>query len=68
MPWVDSVSRLKDYAYAKNIDVAQWQLVTGGKEEIYTLARTSYFADEGFGKTVTDVTDFLQTEKVILID
>jgi protein SCO1/2 len=68
MPWIDSVAKLKDYALAKNIDINQWQLVTGEKEEIYALARTSYFADEGFGKTVTDVTDFLHTEKVILID
>lgn len=41
--------------------------MTGDREEIYALARTSYFADEdlGFGKG-TD--DFLHTENFVLVD
>lgn len=68
MPWVDSVARLNEYAQLNEIDAKKWHLVTGPKEEIYRLARTSYFADEGFGKTVTSLEDFLHTEKIILID
>ena len=68
MPWVDSVSRLKEYAKLNEIDGEKWHLVTGEQEEIYSLARQSYFADEGFGKSVTDPSDFLHTEKMILID
>ncbi|MGL1887910.1 MAG: SCO family protein [Reichenbachiella sp.] len=68
MPWVDSVGRLKTYAKRNDIDAKQWHLLTGDKNTIYKLARQSYFADEGFGKTVTTEEDFLHTEKLILID
>lgn len=68
MPWVDSVARLAEYATLNDIDTDQWQLVTGDKTDIYRMARTSYFADEGFGKTVTTEEDFLHTENIILID
>jgi protein SCO1/2 len=68
MPWVDSVSVLKSYAELKGVNSAQWHLVTGTKADIYTTARDSYFADEGFGKTVTIESDFLHTENIVLID
>lgn len=68
MPWVDSVERLHAYAELNDVNVDHWQLLTGDKSIIYNLARTSYFADEGFGKTVTTAEDFLHTEKLILID
>lgn len=68
MPWVDSVERLNQYALLNEINDKKWHLLTGSKEEIYKLARTSYFADEGFGKTLTSMEDFLHTEKIILID
>ena len=32
------------------------------------MARASYFADEGFGKSVTLEDDFLHTETIVLID
>lgn len=68
MPWVDSVGRLAEYAALNDIDVNQWQLVTGDKADLYQMARESYFADEGFGKTVTTDEDFLHTENIILVD
>jgi protein SCO1 len=68
MPWVDDVEQLRKYARLNEIDSKQWHLLTGDKNVIYDLARKSYFADEGFGKTVTDESDFLHTEKLILID
>ncbi|WP_084190545.1 SCO family protein [Reichenbachiella agariperforans] len=68
MPWVDSVARLQEYATLNQIHADQWHLLTGDKTKIYELARNSYFADEGFGKTVTTEEDFLHTEKLILID
>lgn len=68
MPWVDSVHILKAYAERNQIDSKKWLLLTGDKSEIYQLGRQSYFADEGFGKSVTDESDFLHTENVILID
>ena len=68
MPWVDSVGRLAEYAKLNDINADQWQLVTGDKKKLYSMAREAYFADEGFGKTVTVEEDFLHTENIILID
>ena len=68
MPWLDSVGRLKEYAVLNGIDDENWSLLTGDKNDIYQLARSSYFADEGFGKTVTEEDDFLHTENLLLID
>jgi protein SCO1/2 len=39
MPWVDSVATLKDYAAANGIFSKKWNLLTGNKNRIYTLAR-----------------------------
>ena len=68
MPWLDSVGRLREYADFNGINAESWSLLTGDKKEIYELARNSYFADEGFGKTVTENDDFLHTENLVLID
>lgn len=67
-PWIDSVNQLKNYAIHKNIHATNWHLLTGDKKEIYDIARLSYFADEGFGKSVTIEDDFLHTENVVLVD
>lgn len=66
-PWFDSVSVLKKYAEKNKIKSKQWHLLTGNKNEIYTLARKSYFAEEnlGFNK---DNSQFLHTEHVVLVD
>jgi len=68
MPWVDSVEVLKEYAEKNQINSNQWRLLTGDKTEIYKLGREAYFADEGFGKSVTNESDFLHTENIILVD
>lgn len=66
-PWRDSVTRLKEYTITNNINSSNWHLLTGTRNEIYGLARESYFAEEklGFSK---DSTDFLHTEHVLLVD
>ena len=66
-PWIDSVSRLKKYANANHIEKSNWHLLTGKKNEIYTLARQSYFAEEDLGFT-KDSSQFLHTEHVLLVD
>ncbi|WP_421876293.1 SCO family protein [Marinoscillum sp.] len=68
MPWVDSVAVLKEFAERNQINSNKWHLLTGDKDLIYSLGRTSYFADEGFGKSVTDESDFLHTENIVLVD
>lgn len=66
-PAVDSVPRLKEYADIHHIDSRRWHLVTGNKADIYNLARMSYFAEDAIGLTY-DSTDFLHTERFILVD
>jgi len=67
MPVKDSVPVLKQYAIDNEIISGKWNLVTGDKNQIYDLARTSYFADEDFVKT-QDEDAFIHTENFILID
>ena len=66
-PWIDRPHVLKEYKELYEISNTNWQFLTGKKSDIYTLARTSYFAEEdiGFSK---DSSDFLHTEHFILVD
>tara|TARA_B110000444_G_scaffold213223_1_gene209945 strand:- start:138 stop:425 length:288 start_codon:yes stop_codon:yes gene_type:complete len=60
------VSVLSKYADKYDADPSLWWFLTGPKDEIYTLARKSYFAclDEGDG----GYQDFVHTENVVLVD
>jgi len=66
-PMHDNVPTLAKYAASHQINSKNWWLLTGDKEQIYHLARQSYFAenDNGFNKTTGD---FLHTENLILVD
>ncbi len=66
-PETDSVPVLKRYADRFGMVRGKWHLLTGGRDEIYTIARTSYFADEDLGKQQGE-DDFLHTENLLLID
>ena len=66
-PEMDTVPVLKHYANENGIISGKWHLVTGDREAIYTLARTSYFAEEDLGLPVNE-NDFLHTENMYLID
>jgi protein SCO1/2 len=66
-PWRDSVERLKKYAEHNGITYSNWHLLTGNKADIYSLARTSYFAEEDFGFS-KDSAQFLHTEHILLVD
>lgn len=65
-PDIDSVSVLKAYAIKNGVIDGKWNITTGNKKEIYSLARKSYFAatDEGDG----GMQDFIHTNNFILID
>lgn len=66
-PWIDTPSVLKKYKFRNEITNPNWHFLTGSKNDIYSLARKSYFAEEdiGFSK---DRTEFLHTEHFILVD
>ena len=65
-PDIDSVAQLKKYALDHDLP-SSWNLVTGDKEEIYTLARQSYFAEREIGFQ-NSTQEFLHTEHFILVD
>jgi protein SCO1 len=66
-PWIDTPTVLKNYKSRNEINNPNWHFLTGSKNDIYKLARKSYFAEEdiGFSK---DSTEFLHTEHFILVD
>ena len=65
-PIADSVSVISSYADKYGANPSLWWFLTGRKDEIYKLARKSYFAclDEGDG----GYQDFVHTENVVLVD
>ncbi len=65
-PETDSVSVLKKYALENHVVDAKWNLVTGDKKEIYTLARKSYLAVK-LGKP-SELYDMVHTENFVLVD
>jgi protein SCO1/2 len=67
LPEMDSIPRLNRYAQQMQLDTRNWWLLTGDRDEIYTLARRSYFADEATGYTKNNK-EFLHTENCVLVD
>jgi protein SCO1/2 len=67
LPETDNVSKLDAYAKRSGIDARHWWLLTGNKEDLYRLARQSYFADEATGYNKGSG-EFLHTENCVLID
>lgn len=69
-PEVDTVEQLKRYANSHNAISGQWHFLTGKKEDLYALARKSFFvlkpaeaANQG------DVgSDFIHTNNFVLVD
>ncbi|MDQ6528649.1 SCO family protein [Flavobacterium sp. LHD-85] len=65
-PEVDSVSVLKAYAIKYGVVDSKWNLVTGDKKEIYTMARKSYLAVK-LGRP-DQLYDMVHTENFVLVD
>ncbi|TDP04247.1 SCO family protein [Flavobacterium sp. 245] len=65
-PEVDSVSVLKAYAIKYGVVDSKWNLVTGEKKEIYTMARKSYLAVK-LGRP-DQLYDMVHTENFVLVD
>ena len=65
IPEYDTPEILKAYALKKGVDDTRWNLVTGSRKEIYTLARKSYLAV----KDIPGEEDaMVHTENFMLID
>jgi len=65
-PETDSVPALKAYAKKYGVIDSKWNLVTGDKKEIYTMARKSYLAVK-MGKP-EELYDMVHTENFVLVD
>lgn len=66
MPDIDSVSVLKEYAKINGVIDSKWNLVTGDKKAIYTMARKSFLAVKQ-GKP-EELYDMVHTENFVLVD
>lgn len=66
-PERDSLPVLKKYAAEHDVQSGKWHLLTGKRNEIYSIARNGYFADEDMGWK-QDSTTFLHTENILLVD
>ena len=65
IPEYDTPEILKAYAIKKGVNDTQWNLVTGSRKEIYTLARKSYLAV----KDIPGEEDaMVHTENFMLVD
>ncbi len=65
IPEYDTPEILKAYALKKGVDDSRWNLVTGARKDIYTLARKSYLAV----KDISGQEDaMVHTENFMLID
>lgn len=65
-PEVDSIPVLKAYAIKHHVVDSKWNLVTGDKKEIYTMARKSYLAVK-MGRP-DQLYDMVHTENFVLVD
>ena len=65
-PEIDSVEVLKKYAIEKGVDDNRWNLMTGDKKEIYTLARKSYLVAKENPNAGSH--DMIHTENFVLVD
>ena len=65
-PEIDSVEVLKKYAIEKGVDDSRWNLLTGNKEEIYSLARKSYLVAKENPNAGSH--DMIHTENFVLVD
>lgn len=66
LPDIDDVPVLKSYAIKNKVNDAKWNLVTGDKKDIYTMARKSYLAVKQ-GKP-NELYDMVHTENFVLVD
>ena len=65
-PEIDSVQVLKEYSIEKGVDDKYWNLLTGDKSKIYSLARKSFLVVKENAESNSH--DMIHTENFVLID
>ena len=67
-PETDSVARLKFYADSMKINTKKWVLLTGRKDSLYSMARSSYFLDDPKNNLESIEDQFIHTQFFALVD
>ena len=69
-PEVDTVEQMKRYAEDHGAKTGQWHFLTGSKEDLYSLARKSFFVlKPAEAQNLGDVgSDFIHTNNFVLVD
>lgn len=69
-PEVDDVSVMKAYAEKHNAVAGQWHFLTGSKDDLYSLARNSFFVlKPAEARNLGDAgSDFIHTNNFVLVD
>ena len=67
-PETDSVGRLKKYADSLQIDTKKWVLLTGRKDSLYQMARSSYLLDDPKNNVEKIEDQFIHTQFFALVD
>ncbi len=65
-PEIDSVQVLKEYSIEKGVDDKYWNLLTGDKSKIYSLARKSFLVVKENAESNSH--DMIHTENFVLVD
>lgn len=65
-PEIDSVQLLKEYSIEKGVDDKYWNLLTGDKSKIYSLARKSFLVVKENAESNSH--DMIHTENFVLVD
>lgn len=67
-PETDSVARMKFYADSMKIDTRKWILLTGRKDSLYQMARSSYLLDDPKNNFEKIQDQFIHTQFFALVD
>jgi protein SCO1/2 len=68
-PKKDTVAAMKAYSNKFDADASQWMFLTGGKKELYDMARNSYLITAADDTATTDIqSDFIHTNHFVLVD
>ncbi len=69
-PDIDDVKQMKTYADGHGADPNQWYFLTGNKEDLYSLARKSFFIlKPAEAENLGDAgSDFIHTNNFVLVD
>lgn len=68
LPEIDSSAKLKEYAEKMKVDTHKWVFLTGRKDSLYNMARTSYTIDDPANYVNNIADDFLHTQFWALVN